>query len=220
MTKNYPLPTRVAAAALALAAAYSASSPAAANKTDNLRFEVFLDDERIGTHSFNFATSGDGVVMRSNASFDVRFLFLTAYRYRHQSTETWQDGCLTEIRSETDDNGKSFRVRGESRSAGFQVSGVSERVVKDDCVMSFAYWDPRILDERRLLNSQTGEVLDVDVTEKGRATLVLGDKEIDARKYQLTAEGMDITLWYDGNDQWLGLESRVGDGNRLRYKRL
>lgn len=220
MTASYPLPTRAAAAVLALVAVSSTSLPAAASKTETLRFEVFLDDERIGSHSFNFAPQGDGVLMRSNASFDVRFLFLTAYRYRHQSTELWKDGCLTEIRSETDDNGKTYRVRGQSRSAGFEVSGMTERVVADDCILSFAYWDPRILGERRLLNSQTGEVLDVDVVENGRSTVMMGGKEIDARQYRLTADGMDITLWYDGNDRWLGLESRVGDGNRLRYKRL
>ena len=36
------------------------------------------------------------------------------------------------------------------------------------CVMSFAYWDPRILQADRLLNSQTGEFTAVQITPRGR----------------------------------------------------
>ena len=39
--------------------------------------------------------------MTSRAAFDVDFLFINAYRYRHTSNETFRDGCLAEIDAET-----------------------------------------------------------------------------------------------------------------------
>ena len=156
---------------LSLVTGIAPASMALANAPDNLRFEVFLDDEPIGIHSFSFEKRGAETVMRSNAAFDVKVLFFNAYRYRHQSTERWSDGCLIDIRAHTDANGETSRVVGESQAGTLRISGGERPVRIPGCAMSFAYWDPRILDQARLLNPQSGEWVDVAVVADGRDTL-------------------------------------------------
>ncbi|MEO1201858.1 MAG: DUF6134 family protein, partial [Pseudomonadota bacterium] len=58
------------------------------------RFQVFLNDKPIGYHSFSVENDGRDQVLTTEASFDVKLLFITAFRYRHENTETWRDGCL------------------------------------------------------------------------------------------------------------------------------
>jgi hypothetical protein len=187
---------------------------------ETLRFEVFLDDEQIGTHSFRLQEEGEGLRLESTADFEVKFLFLTAYAYRHRSQELWQGGCLKEMRSQTDDNGDRYSVRGELAENGFLIVGDTERVVPERCAMTFAYWDRRILEQDRLINPQTGEVIEVEVTDEGTDRLTVDGRRIEARRYRLTAEDLDIRLWYDDSERWLGLESRVGEDYRLRYRPL
>ena len=84
--------------------------------------------------------------------------------------------------------------------------------------MTFAYWNPGFLEQPRLLNPQTGEYLDVDVTELGKDVVKIGGREIPARSVKLTAHKMDITLWYSSDEQWLALESVAKGGRIIRYE--
>jgi len=36
-------------------------------------------------------------------------------------------------------------------------------------------------------------------------------------RYRLTADKIDIEVWYSGNDQWLGLQSTTDKGRLIRY---
>ena len=113
---NKFLTTTVVSAALALVTAWT---PVLANYV--LRFQVYLDDKPIGEHSFRIADGGDMTRVSSRAAFDVDFLFINAYRYRHNSNEVFRDGCLAEIDASTDDNGKQFRVAGSTVGDAFRI---------------------------------------------------------------------------------------------------
>ena len=84
-----------------------ATSPATAAETDSriLLFDVYLDGKKIGFHRFEIEDAGEGPSVLSEASFDVKFLFVTAFRYRHNTTERWAEGCLDQIEARTDSNG-------------------------------------------------------------------------------------------------------------------
>ena len=106
-------------------------------------FRVLLDEREIGTHRFTLTERGADRELVSEASFRVTILGFSAYRYRHLATERWREGCLRSLVSSTDDNGAPSRVDWRAEGA---------------CVLSFAYWNPRILGARELLNAQTGEL--------------------------------------------------------------
>lgn len=184
-----------------------------------LTFDVFLDDSRIGVHRFDIGTSDSGSrVVRSEASFDVKFLFFTAYRYRHQNSEVWKGDCLVGIDAVTDANGKQTAVQGARSDAGFSLRTAEAARTLPDCVMTFAYWNPAFLREPRLLNPQTGEYLDVEVTERAAERVEVGGREVIAIPYDIRAKDMEITVWYSSDDEWLALES-VAKGDRIiRYE--
>jgi hypothetical protein len=154
------------------------------------QFRVYLDGREIGTHRFTLTEEGDVRELRSVARFDLRVLFFTAWRYRHEATERWRGGCLESLVSRTEDNGEPYAVewrRGEG------------------CEMSFAYWDPRITGASRLLNAQTGEVEPVRFA------------RLAEERWRLSAPGIRIELEYAQGD-WVSLEA-LKDGWRLRYVR-
>ena len=183
-----------------------------------LMFDVFLDGKKIGYHRYEIDGSKRNAAVRSEAKFDVKFLFMTAFSYRHSAEENWEGGCLEEIEARTDSNGKELSVVGERTEDGFVVETGEREAELPECVMSFAYWNPGFLDEPRLLNPQTGEYLDVEVQELGADVVRLDGREVPARAVRLTARQMDITLWYSDNAEWLALESVAKGGRILRYE--
>ena len=87
-----------------------------------------------------------------------------------------------------------------------------------DCVRTFAYWNPAILDAERLLNSQTGEFAEVTVRSNGPQTLDIGPHRVAAEKYTIESGEGPIRLWYaPGGQHWLALEADLESGRTLRY---
>ncbi len=183
-----------------------------------LMFDVFLDGKKIGYHRFEIDGPRSNAAVRSEASFDVKFLFLTAFSYRHSAREHWTGGCLEEIEARTDSNGKELNIVGERMGGSFVIDTGEDEARLPECVMSFAYWNPGFLEQPRLLNPQTGEYLDVEVQELGDDVVRLDGRDIPARSVRLTARQMDITLWYSKNAEWLALESVAKGGRVLRYE--
>ncbi len=183
-------------------------------------FRVYLDQKEIGYHEFKVAGSEAARQVQIDAQFDVKILFINAYSYSHQNLETWQDGCLASIDAVTDDNGDEFLVSGSRLDAGFNLKTAegADRL-ETDCLRSFAYWDPLILQSRRLLNSQTGQIVDVNIQSRGLQVLQIGSSSFEAEKYEISMEDGTISVWYGASDRrWLALEAPAQGGRTIRYE--
>lgn len=183
------------------------------------QFDVLLNDKPIGTHTFAVQESNDQLVLETEASFDVKFLFVTAFRYRHQNTEIWAGGCLASIDAMTDSNGKMLEVRGQRAADGFAIDDGEGSSELTGCVQSFAYWNPAVLESERLLNSQTGDYETVTVTYDGPDQVTVAGQQVGAYRYTMAAKGGDITLWYSRDElTWLALEAPAKGGRTLTYR--
>jgi hypothetical protein len=215
--------SRAAFAATAALAALSIT-PASASDSDGARklsFDVFLDDRAIGYHRFDLAPTGDGTRIVTEAEFAVKVLRITAFAYEHRNTELWRGDCLQSMDARTDSNGKKYTVNGQARGSAFTVATNGSERKLGDCVSSFAYWDKDVLlQQQRLLNSQTGEYVPVRIAPLGSDRIRIGQRDIAVKRYALKGQGIDITLAYSAEgDDWVALDSKLEGGRTLRYRR-
>lgn len=207
---------KIALASTFLAA--SASAYAAGNA--DWEFEVSLDDKKIGYHTFSLEEEDGKRILETEAAFDVKLLFITAFRYRHSNVEVWDDGCLESIDARTDSNGKLLEVKGIRRAERLAIMGTNGDVELEECVRTFAYWNPELLEAERLLNSQTGEYESVLIREDGTDVVDVDGSPVDAVRYTLSTKGGDIRLWYTREGLWLALEAPAKGGRTIRYRPL
>ncbi|KQT34596.1 hypothetical protein ASG24_12375 [Methylophilus sp. Leaf414] len=186
-------------------------------------FEVWLDKQKIGTHTFAFNNNQ----LQSRADFNVKVLFINAYRYTHQADETWQGTCLTSLKAHTEENKVVTDVNGQLQDKQFVVdkhsAKNSDQQTLPACTMTFAYWNPEILKQSRLLNPQNAEYLDVTVTDEGPKTIMVKGQSTQTRQYRLNGrlngkDKLKITLWYDQQQAWVALESITPEGYKIVYK--
>ncbi|MCC5885367.1 MAG: hypothetical protein JJT88_02915 [Gammaproteobacteria bacterium] len=207
------------------AAANGGITPAAEER----RMQVFLDDREVGLHTFRFDDSDGTLQVRSEAAFQVRVVFVTLFNYEHEANERWRGGCLVGLESKTDENGKRFEVASRSSDAGLEVTTRDgSHKVATDCPWSFAYWTPSLRERQLLVNPQDGAALEVDFEDLGPRTLKIGRSELEVRAWQLRGRDVtpgredgaevSITIFYDAEDRWAGLDSDVGSGRTLRYR--
>ena len=194
----------------------AASLPAVANKTWD--FRVFLDQKEIGTHRFDLVDRDGERELTSEARMAVKLLFVTAYSYDHHDVEHWNGDCLSKLSSTTDDNGDKHRVDVQRRDGETVVQTLDGTQRLGQCVLTFAYWNPAMLQQTELLNSQDGEHVKVKITDAGADAIVVRGVKTPARRYELRSEKLSIDLWYSEQQEWLALESKTERGQKLIYR--
>jgi hypothetical protein len=198
-------------------AVYASAANGSSDIDKNWNFKVYLDDKEIGFHNFSMVHKEQHKEIYSSARFDVKFLFINAYSYKHDNVELWHGKCLNSINAVTDDNGDLYNVSGKADDDTFVVNTSEKQNKYLPCIKTFAYWDPEFLKETTLLNSQTGEMIKVDSEFIGNETLRHNGEEVVARHYRLHGKDLQIDLWYSVDDHWLALESLTESGRVVRY---
>lgn len=200
--------------------AHAASAP-----TGDWNFVASLNDKPIGEHRFSVTGSGDERRMVGKANFDVKFIGISAYRYQHEVVEKWRGNCLADLVSKTDDDGKVMRVRTQADAE--RGDGSDGLLVFTDngpgaplpgCVMSFAYWNPAIQTQTRLLNAQTGKPEKVQIVRAGTGDIDVRGQPISATRWRITGATHPIDVWYSAAGEWVGLDSTVDGGRKLSYR--
>jgi len=210
------MPSTLAMLALLVAGTSVAGETSAATGIWN--FRVLLDGQPIGVHRFSVSTEGDLRTLVSEADFAVKFLGITVYRYRHQATEQWRGDCLGALSSTTDDDGKLSRVRSAREGDAYRITTATTALSVPGCVMSYAYWNPAIRAQTRLLNAQTGEIDTVRIARVGSGTVEVGGQPIAATRFRVSAEARAVDVWYSAQGDWVGLDATVGGGRTLSYR--
>lgn len=209
---------RLAAIALALFAAV-ATVTAEEDSADRWEFDVYVDDKRIGNHVFEIVENGSHQQSVNTAEFRYRVLLIPAWRYSHTNTERWNDdGCLQNFEASTRVNGRQSDVSGELTEDGFVVDTGEATTELSGCIMSFAYWDPRFLEQSQLIDPQTGRYLPVTVERLPTEAVQVRGAEVPAQPYRVRAEELDLKVFYSEDNEWLALESTGKGGRVIRYE--
>ena len=218
--KTLQLTAAALTAVLCAPGAHATSPP-----TGEWNFIASLNDKPIGEHRFSVTGSGDERRLVGEANFDVKFIGISAYRYQHRVVEKWRGNCLIDLVSKTDDDGKLMRVRTQAENdSGSSVDGLvvftdnAAGVPVPGCVMSFAYWNPAIQTQTRLLNAQTGKPEKVQIARAGNGEIDVRGQPTAATRWRITGATNPIDVWYSATGEWIGLDSTVDGGRKLSYR--
>ena len=183
-------------------------------------FDVRIDDKDVGFHEFNLRRVPSGYTMEATVEFRYKILGVTVFSYEHAVNERYDaDLCLQSISSETKTNGKSQSLNGRAVTEGFaltaqpstQPSTQPATSVDANCLLTFAYWTPKLLSQSQILNGQTGELVDIVITTEDSA-------DSDQLLYALTGDNIDVRLGYDEAGNWRTLDSTLQNGRLLSYR--
>jgi len=179
-------------------------------------FTVLLDGKDIGSHTFTLNETRHE--LKSVARYNVKVLFVTAYRYVHDAEETWQGDCLVKLKAATEDGGVSSWVSGAMQQGQFVVETAKGKQTLGSCPMTFAYWNPSILQQTRLLNPQNGDWLETKIQSLGDETIQVRGQSVPSHHYLLEAPKFHIDLWYSPGNEWLALKSTTPEGRMVTYQ--
>ena len=192
-----------------LATAFAAH---AADGTRVYAFKAFLDDKPIGEHRFTVVTSGDTRKVASEADFSVKIIGITAYHYQHHAEEQWSGDCLSGLTASTDDDGKPASVKLVKNGDADEITTNAGTKSESGCLMTYAYWNPAMRAQKRLLNPQTGKVDAVTVSRVADGHVTVDGQEVAATDWRITGGESPVDVWISAQGDWVGLDSMVSNG--------
>lgn len=175
-------------------------------------YSVLRDGNPIGTHSITFHRQGGKSTVHITTKLAVQIAFITAFRYEHESEETWKDRKLVGLTSKTNDDGTHHTV---SVTAGkstltIQADGTEKEVPVDTLLHN--QWNLDNLTRTQLLSPFDGTLLNVSFSGPTNETIEVSGKSIEARRYTMSGD-LERTFWYDSKGRLVrtALQSRGSD---------
>lgn len=183
---------------------------------DTIKFTVLRKGKDFGTHSVRFDVEDDGsFIATTNVELKAGLGPITVFRYELTSTETWKNGQLVALEGQTNDDGDRKSVSASLNGDTLQVSGTAYEGTAPAGIIPSSHWNIQEAYSSSILSTETGELLDTDVTRIGNDTLTIGGETVQATHYRLKSD-LTVDLWYDDQGRWvkLGFEAR---GQQIDY---
>ena len=160
-------------------------------------FDVSMDGKPIGTHQFVlYDTENNQQILKSEAKFNIKILSISFFKYHHQASEAWENNCLKKLEAKTQENSKTTLVKGVQEKTSFKLSAPTPSEINAECVMTFAYWNPKILQQKKLLNPQNGDYLSANISALGQETIFAKGQSVKAEHYKIDTAKFKIDIWY------------------------
>ena len=186
--------------------AYSFSIP----KDGEAKFDIIRKNKVIGSHEIKFIENNDVLLVETNINIKVKVLFIVAYKFAHQSTETWSEGNFIKIDAHTDfEDEREYFIKGRDDGDLFLASGMDGKLELDKNILPSNFWNIDILKQKEIFDTQKGIVRIIEVEDLGYEKIEINGDRIKCKKFTFNASSNpkdigpfpEYTLWYNENDE-------------------
>ena len=174
-------------------------------KDKKVTYDVIRKNKVIGTHQIEFIENEDTLLVKTDINVKVTVLFVTAYKFSHQSTETWSNGDFIKIDAHSDfEDEREYFIKGYDKDDYFLASGMDGELKLSKNILPSNFWNIKVLHEKEIFDTQKGIVRKITVEDKGAEKITINNQEIECNKYTLNASTNpkdkgpfpEYTLWY------------------------
>ena len=189
----------------------SAMMPAWASDHD-ANFLIKRAGKVIGYHVVDVTETETGAIVETRIRMRVKFGPIPLFKYDHSAVEEWRDGQLYSLQSETNNNGEDLFASVSRIDGQLVIEGSGYEGAAPLSALPSSYWNKALTDAETMINTQTGELIEISVAEMGKSYAPHG---APAEQFRLTGT-LDLDLWYDGT-KWVGSDFTI-DGEKLTYE--
>ena len=190
---------------------------------ENLYFHVYRNDTKIGFHSVKFSKEKNEILNAEiNIVFNVKFLGINVYKYKHLNNEKWKFSNNNKNMSEL--KLISLRTKTSINNEITSCNKKNELHENEKNIFPTSYWNPNFFLKKdsfslEMFNTQDCSFFELKV--KKLANEKIYDKSLIASRYKLFGETnqgniLDIDIWYSKKGKWVKMIF-LKDGSEIEY---
>lgn len=188
------------------------------SRAGRVEFEVLRGGRPFGTQRVVVTDRNGELIAQSNADLRANVGPLNVFRYSQTCREAWRDGRLTQLNCTTRKGGRDFRLTARAEGQSLQITGPGGGDSLPAEAWPTSWWTRPQLGTRTLLNTDTGEPIEVRVSRVGRENIVVAGEMISAERIRVRGT-LTLDLWYAENGAWVSA-AFVISGQRITYRLL
>ena len=184
----------------------------------NRRFSVLYKGNRIGTHTVLYSSATGETRISTEIHLLVKVAFFTVFAFAHRSEETWRDGRLILLNSETVEHGETLHVQGAATPEGFRVVSAGGPFIASSATLtSNSLWTPAVLEQETLVDAQHGGVIGVSARKLADEQMTIGGRQLRVTRHTFITPYLAGSIWYDEENLWVRGEFER-DGSTIQYQ--
>jgi hypothetical protein len=164
----------------------------------NRRFSVLYMGGRVGAYTVLYSSATGGTQVNTEIHLSVTGAFSTVYAFSHRSTETWRDGRLMSLNSETVEQGETLHVEGAATPQGFRVVSKDGPFIAPAATLtSNSLWTPAVLEQATIVDAQHGGIIGISARKIADEQIVIAGRQVRAARYTFITPYLAGSVWYD-----------------------
>ena len=172
-----------------------------------LEYELFLNNEPIGFHMFEFSKKGDFLHVNTEGQFKVSKLGLDLMKYKTNTEEIYKNGQLFVFKSKTSQNDKKKYVNlklNENENI-FEIDGSSFKGKTDSSSIIGSWWNHDIIKNNKQISAVSGRVIAQKVRFLGKKKIKVDNNEYNSLHFHFFSDDnkpmkkkkINLNVWYD-----------------------
>lgn len=172
-----------------------------------LEYELFLNDDLIGSHIFNFSKKGDLLYVNTVGQFKVSKLGIDLMKYQTNTEEIYENGQLLEFKSKTTQNDKKkyVNLKFNKNENIFEVDGSSFKGKTDASLIIGSWWNHDIIKKNKQISAVSGRIIPQKVRFLGKKKIKLNDQKYNSLHLHFFSDNnkpmqkkkINLHVWYD-----------------------
>jgi len=183
-----------------------------------LSFRVRHGDEVIGRHALDFSRALGDFVVRADTSYEVRLGNAPPRVFEQHLEETWREGWLHALVSDTAIDAARWSVRAERKADGILAGRANgQRFTVSGYAITSALWHRDTPAQGALLDVVDGHVRLIKGYLVGEETLELRGQARATKHFAIRGE-INRDLWYDADCRLVRITAPLSDGSQLVFE--
>ena len=177
------------------------------NNLKYLEYELFFNDNPIGSHTFNFIKKGDLFYVKTSGQFKINKLGIILMDYETKTEEIYKNGQLIEFKSKTTQNDKEkyVNLKLNKKKNLFEVNGSSFNGDIEKTTIVGSWWNHEIINKNKQISAVSGRIMPQKVRFLGKKNINLNNKKINSIKFHFLSDDdrpmkkkkINLHVWYD-----------------------
>ena len=173
----------------------------------HLEYDLFRNNDLIGSHKYDFIKNGDNLTVKSVVNFKITKLGIDLYKYFAESTEKYQKGVFQSFESSTLQNKKNkyVKITLNKEKNNLYIDGSSFKGDADINFMVGTWWNHEIVKAKAQISAISGRIIEQKVVFLGKKNIQINNKTYEALHFKFLSSDetlpdnkkLNTDIWYD-----------------------
>ena len=196
-----------------------------------LEYDLYRNNDLIGSHKYDFIKNGDNLTVKSVVNFKITKLGIDIYKYFAESSENYEKNKFKSFSSTTIQNKKNkyVKITLNKETNSLKIDGSSYKGDADKNYMVGTWWNHEIVKSKAQISAISGRIIEQKVNFLGKKQIELYGKTYEALHFKFLSSDetlpdnkkLNTDIWYDAKSLvWLKAQF-IKQGNwEYRLKKL